>query len=127
MLFRSIQFQTPGPVTNPDTGNVAQWGSSGDEGDGPNRHTATGADATQQLQVLMEYLRVGAPDSVTPARFYWGEYAPAGFLDNYLRVGIEQPSVVAGNTQHSRFDGSVTLIEILNFSEQGDRVAGVPY
>jgi len=75
----------------------------------------------------MEYLRVGTPDSTSPARLYWGEYTPTGFLDDHLSVAVEQPSIAAGNTQHSRFDGSVTLVEILDFSEQGDRVIGVPY
>ena len=126
-----LQFQTPGPVDNPDTGSAAQWGSSSNPTDGPNRHTATGADATQQMQVFMEYLRVASPDSLLPARLYWGEYAPAGELDDYLSVAIEQPSISAGNTQHGRFDGSMTLVETIDYSEtggqSGDRFVGVSF
>jgi len=116
----TLQFQTPGPVNNPDTGSVAQWGSSGDESKGPNRHTATGADAHRQLQVFMEYLRVGTPDSTSPARLYWGEYTSTGFLDDYLSVAVEQPSIAAGNTQHSRFDGSVVLVETRDLRDEAD-------
>jgi hypothetical protein len=116
----TVQWQTPGSRSTPD-GTVAQWGSSPDSAVGPNRHTATGvADKVIQQQVFMEYLRVGSPDSFQPAKLTFGEYCPNGFLDDYLAVAIEEPSVQTANDNPALADGSMTLVETRNLSLGGD-------
>lgn len=115
-----LQFQVPVDGTNPDTGQIAQWGSSSDPTVGPNRHTATGADRTQQMQTFMEYLRVGGSSSLTPARFTWGEYCPGGYLDDYLAVAIEEPSVMENNVDPYWADGSMVVVETRDLSLGGD-------
>lgn len=116
----TFQFQTPGKQTTPDDGTVAQWGSSANPADGPNRHTATGeTDQLIQMQVLLEYFRVGTFDSLNPARVTYGQYNPDGFLDNYLAVAVEEPSVLVDN-RDVLGDGSMTFVETADLNDGGD-------
>jgi hypothetical protein len=116
----TLQFQTPGQLTTPDR-TVAQWGSSPDPADGPNRHTATGeTDKLTQMQVLMEYIRISTTGSLSPARLTYGQYNPDGFLDDYLSVAIEEPSILVDNRDPAWADGSMTLVETRDLNGGGD-------
>jgi len=122
----TLEFQVPRATTKPN-GDIAQWGSSSDPAIGPNRHTATDAGKIQQMQTFMEFLRVGSPDSGAPARLTFGEYSPSGYLDDYLSVALEEPSIVVDNADPHWADGSVTLVETQDLSDGGDRQLGVGF
>ena len=114
-----LEFQTP-RETRKSNGDIAQWGSSSNPGVGPNRHTATGAGKIQQMQTFIEYLRVGAPDSATPAEFTFGEYCPSGYLDDHLLVALEEPSINVNNADPYWADGSVVLVETRDLRDEAD-------
>jgi len=115
----TLEFQTP-RETRKSNGDIAQWGSSSNPGVGPNRHTATGAGKIQQMQTFIEYLRVGSPDSATPAEFTFGEYCPSGYLDDHLLVALEEPSINVNNADPYWADGSVVLVETRDLRDEAD-------
>ncbi|USZ75669.1 hypothetical protein NGM07_00075 [Halorussus vallis] len=102
------------------TGETGQWGSSPDPAKGPNKRTATGADRITRMNVFMNYLRVGQTDSITPARFEYGQYTPNGFLDDHLDVAVESPNMVPPKDESSIFDGSLTVVEIADLNDVFD-------
>ena len=110
-----IDFQTPGDATKRDD-SPYQWGTSADPSVGPNEQTATSAGQMQQQAVFMNALRLASPDSITPARFSYGEYSPDGFLDDHLDVAIESPSITYSNDQSHIADGTITLVETVDLN-----------
>jgi len=94
-----------------------QWGYSNDA-DVLDEATATGGDRVQKVQVLMNYLRKGQPNSFTPARLKYGEYAPSGVMpEDHLDVYIEDPNAVVDRGEASVFTSSLTLIETVDLGE----------
>lgn len=89
-----VSFTRPIDATVDGT-NLPQWG----DGSGSLPADATGsATPTDYEQVFHQYLRVGAPDSITPARFKFGQIHSGGALADHLDVVVEQPRIaeVAG-------------------------------
>jgi hypothetical protein len=105
---------TSGHTTDND-GQTLQWGSSADPS-AETEATATGADAVTKAQVFTNYMRVasGGTDSLSPARFQWGEYSPDGVLDDELQVLLEQPEFTRKGPD--TYEMSTTLVETATLS-----------
>lgn len=105
-----------------DDGADVQWGYSSDP-TVTDEATATGADPTTQVNVLMNYLRVGTYDSRAPGRLYWGEYtdgtydSSAGLVGGPLEVAVESPSLTRKAGETTKYDGSLTLVETLTVGD----------
>jgi len=93
-----------------------QWGHSSDPDD-LDEATATGGDRVQKAQVFNRYLLMASPDSLTPARLIYGEYASGGVMpDDKLDVYIEDPSFTIDREQSSTYAGSLRFISTMNLS-----------
>lgn len=106
-------------------GSDGQWGN--DSGAIVTPASATGADPWTQLQVLMRYLQVSAPDSLGGAyRLEIGEYAPSELFDfsggsDHVEVVAEQPQLTfASEDGPSVFDGSITFLEVADLQQALD-------
>lgn len=94
-----------------------QWGYSNDAGV-LDQATATGGDRVQKVQIFKNYLRYGSPDSLTPGRLKYGEWAPNGVMpDDYLDVYVEDPNALLDREQSSVLTGGLTLIETTDLTE----------
>lgn len=112
-------------------GTALQWGD--DPNPGLSRTSATGADATSQVNVFNEYLRVGTFDSRNPIRVRYGEFSDgtyaseSGVLDSYLECVIESPSLKRDAEEGNTFTGSLTFVETLTASETIDAIEKLDY
>ena len=93
-----------------------QWGNTG-QADAPTQEDATGGTALQQKQVLLNYLRHGRSDSVSPAHLTVGEYSSAGFLDDEIDVTIPAANgFKSPNMGSARAELSLTCVEVADLS-----------
>jgi hypothetical protein len=106
-------------------GNDLQWGASPDPSVN-NLTTATGAGPLDQRDTFLNYLRVSTYDSFNPARLYTGEHSDGTYADSPgdwgepLSVAIESPRLKANSQEHTKFDGSMTFVEILDLRDDLD-------
>lgn len=110
-----IRFESPKDSEKPG-GGLYQWGTTADDSV-LEPHSATGAGRITQLQVFSNFVRRGKTDSFTPGRFQFGQYHESGILEDEIAVGIESPSGRLVNDGSSRFEGSMTLIELRTLRE----------
>lgn len=112
-------------------GNDLQWGD--DPSPGVSETSATGANATTQVNVFNHYLRVGTFDSRSPVRVRYGEFSDgtyaseAGVLDDYLECVVESPSLTRDAEEGKTFTGSLTFVETLTASEAIDAIEKLDY
>jgi len=110
-----INFERPIDATVDGT-NLPQWG----DGSGSMPGGATGsAYPSDYEQCFNNYVRVGQPDSETPARFKWGQFHSNGALDDQLDVVVEQPQItpLAGEQKLSI---SMTLVATIDGGQKLD-------
>lgn len=93
-----------------------QWGYT-DDTTVVDEATATGADRRVKQNVLMNYIVTASIDSFTPARLYYGEYAPNGEIAEHASVYFEDPNVLCDRDEASTFDASMTLVETLSLDQ----------
>lgn len=112
-------------------GNPVQWGDDPDEG--VSKTSATGANATTQVNLFQHYLRVGTFDSRTPARVRFGEFSDGtyadedGLYDDYLPMVIENPSLKRSAEESGTYTGQVTFVETLTSSDAIDAINKLDY
>jgi hypothetical protein len=112
-----------------DQGNVVdrenlQWGVPGDED-----LDATGADPHTQMQVLMEFLRIGEYDSRgVHGKLRYGEYSDGkygprdGIFDDYINVTPTLVQTTRTAEQPVAFNGSIRLREVQNWTTVLDAI-----
>lgn len=93
-----------------------QWGYSTD----PtvlDEATATGGDRIQKKQIFNHYLIRASPDSFTPARLEYGEWAPNGVMpQDHIPVYIEDPSFRIPKDESSSMTGNLRFISTIDLS-----------
>lgn len=99
-------------LSDPD----GQWGYTADTSV-LDQASATGGDRIQKMQVFQRYIGVAKVHSLSPARLIYGEYAPNGFMPrDHVDVYFEDPNLLADRSEASTYDGSMTLVETIDFS-----------
>lgn len=105
----TLKSSVPVTQTKSDS-SLYQWGYTIDDSV-VNEASATGADPEVQMSVLMNAFRTVTSDSLTPATWSVGEYAPDGVLEDQVNVVIEQPEVVHESSRPNSPPVQLTLVE----------------
>lgn len=125
-----LQFRGWEGATDAD-GEPLQWGD--DPEPGVSETSATGADATTQVNIFNHYLRVGTFDSRNPIRVRYGEFSDGtyadenGVLDDHLSCVVESPSLKRDAEEGTTFTGSLTFVETLTASDAIDAIEKLDY
>jgi len=114
-----LDFQGWEGAKNPDTGEVLQWGDTGDDSS-LTKWDATGEKPLTQMQVLVNWLRnlpvdSGTNPTVGQATLEVGEYSENGVMSP-LNVVLDGPTVEYTSLRPSTFDGSITCIETVDLA-----------
>jgi len=92
-----------------------QWGY--DSGTTLDEATASDGDRIQKAQIFNHYLIRASPDSFTPARLKYGEWAPGGVMPrDHLDVYLEEPSFTIDREKSSRINGSIRFVSTVDLS-----------